>query len=213
MDQVWDRLQTYRVVPVVAAARADGAVRLAEALSAGGLPCAEITLRTPEAVDVISQMAEIDRFLVGVGTVHRVEQAEAAVEAGARFVVTPGFSEPVARWCLDRTVPVIPGIATPTDLERAFEMGLDRVKFFPAEPLGGVRMLRALSGPYGAVRFLPTGGITERNLADYLRLPSVFACGGSWMVRREWLESGALDEVTRSATAAMAIVRSVSGGG
>ena len=178
-----DRLQSLRLIPVVALDRAEDAEPMADALCAGGLRCAEITLRTDAALDSIQALAGREDFLLGAGTVHSAEQAKAAVEAGAQFVVTPGFNPRTVMWCQENQVPVFPGIATPTDLELALEHGVETVKFFPAETLGGVNTLKAFSGPYGQIRFIPTGGIHAGNLADYLALPSVLACGGSWMVK------------------------------
>ena len=178
-----DRLQSLRLIPVVALDRAEDAEPLADALSAGGLRCAEITLRTDAALDSIQALAGREEFLIGAGTVHSAEQAKTAVEAGAQFVVTPGFNPRTVMWCQENQVPVFPGIATPTDLELALEHGVETVKFFPAETLGGVNTLKAFSGPYRQIRFIPTGGIHAGNLADYLALPSVLACGGSWMVK------------------------------
>ena len=178
-----DRLQSLRLIPVVALDRAEDAEPMADALCAGGLRCAEITLRTDAALDSIQALAGREDFLLGAGTVHSAEQAKAAVEAGAQFVVTPGFNPRTVMWCQENQVPVFPGIATPTDLELALEHGVETVKFFPAETLGGVNTLKAFSGPYGQIRFIPTGGIHAGKLADYLSLPSVLACGGSWMVK------------------------------
>lgn len=186
-----------RLVPVVALDAAEDAAPLADALCEGGLPCAEITLRTEAALDAIRKLSSRADFLLGAGTVHGVEQAQAAVDAGARFVVTPGFNPRTVTWCLENHVPIFPGIATPTDLELALEHGLDVVKFFPAETLGGVNTLRAFSGPYGGIRFMPTGGVSATNLPDYLKLPCVLACGGSWMVRPELIRDGRFDEVCR----------------
>jgi 2-dehydro-3-deoxyphosphogluconate aldolase / (4S)-4-hydroxy-2-oxoglutarate aldolase len=178
-----DRLQALQLIPVVALERAADAEPLADALCAGGLPCAEVTLRTEAALDSLRALSGREEFLLGAGTVHSAEQAAAAVEAGAQFVVTPGFNPRTVKWCQENQVPVFPGIATPTDLELALEHGVQTVKFFPAETLGGVNTLKAFSGPYGQMRFIPTGGIHAGNLADYLALPSVLACGGSWMVK------------------------------
>ena len=196
-----DRLESLRLIPVVALEHAEDAEPLADALCAGGLPCAEITLRTDAALKIIRALANRDDFLLGAGTVHSAEQAETAVDAGARFVVTPGFNPRTVKWCQENEVPVFPGIATPTDLELALEHGLEIVKFFPAETLGGVPTLKAFSGPYGDVQFIPTGGINAGNLADYLGLPSVLACGGSWMVK-----AGDWEETTRLTTKALKII-------
>ncbi len=178
-----DHLQSLKLIPVVALEDADDAEPLADALCAGGLSVAEVTLRTDSAIDVIRRLGARDDFLLGAGTVHSIEQAQEVVEAGAHFVVTPGFNPRTVAWCQEHNVPVFPGIATPTDLEMALEHNIDVVKFFPAETLGGVNTLKAFSGPYHNVRFIPTGGISAENLTDYLALPGVLACGGSWMVQ------------------------------
>jgi|TARA_B100000959_G_scaffold205602_1_gene215544 2-dehydro-3-deoxyphosphogluconate aldolase/(4S)-4-hydroxy-2-oxoglutarate aldolase len=178
-----DHLQSLKLIPVVALEDADDAEPLADALCAGGLSVAEVTLRTECAIDVIRRLGARDDFLLGAGTVHSIEQAQEVVEAGAHFVVTPGFNPRTVAWCQEHNVPVFPGIATPTDLEMALEHNIDVVKFFPAETLGGVNTLKAFSGPYHNVRFIPTGGISAENLTDYLALPGVLACGGSWMVQ------------------------------
>ncbi len=178
-----DHLQSLKLIPVVALEDADDAEPLADALCAGGLSVAEVTLRTDSGIDVIRRLGARDDFLLGAGTVHSIEQAQEVVEAGAHFVVTPGFNPRTVAWCQEHNVPVFPGIATPTDLEMALEHNIDVVKFFPAETLGGVNTLKAFSGPYHNVRFIPTGGISAENLIDYLVLPGVLACGGSWMVQ------------------------------
>ena len=190
-------LERYRIIPVVAIESKEHAVPLAAALTEGGLPCAEITLRTDAAVNAIDSLAQRSGFLVGAGTVHSADQARRAVDAGARFVVTPGFNPKTVAWCLDHGVLVIPGTSSPTDLEMAIEFGLHVVKFFPAEQLGGVKMLNALSGPYAEIRFVPTGGIHPTNVHQYLSLPSVLACGGTWMTKPDLLATGNFKEVTR----------------
>ena len=196
-----DRLQSLRLIPVVALDRAEDTEPLADSLCAGGLRCAEITLRTDAALDSIQALADREEFLIGAGTVHSAEQAKAAVEAGAQFVVTPGFNPRTVMWCQENQVPVFPGIATPTDLELALEHGVETVKFFPAETLGGVNTLKAFSGPYRQIRFIPTGGIHAGNLADYLALPSVLACGGSWMVK-----AGDWESTTKLTAEAMQLI-------
>jgi 2-dehydro-3-deoxyphosphogluconate aldolase/(4S)-4-hydroxy-2-oxoglutarate aldolase len=143
-------------------------------------------------------------FVVGAGTVHSVDQAKQVADAGAKFVVTPGFNPKTVQWCLDHSMPIYPGVSSPTDLETAIEFGLEVVKFFPAEQLGGVKMLTALQGPYSEIRFIPTGGINSTNLSDYLSLPSVVACGGSWMVKADLINAGNFDEVQRLAAEAVA---------
>ncbi len=202
-----ERLESLQIIPVVALDDALMAGELADALCEGGLPCAEITLRTVAALDSIRNLAGRDDLLLGAGTVHGADQAEAAVDAGARFIVTPGFNPGTVRWCLDNEIPVFPGTSSPTDLEMALDFGLSVVKFFPAETLGGVRTLKAFAGPYGGIRFIPTGGIGPGNLADYLSLPQVLACGGSWMVKPDLLAAGDFAAVTRLAREAVQMVQ------
>ena len=200
-----DSLEKLRVIPVVALEDADKADPLAEALCAGGLPCVEITLRTETALESIRTLAGRDDLLLGAGTVHGSEQARAAVEAGARFIVTPGFNPKTVAWCLENEVPVFPGTSSPTDLEMALDFGLKIVKFFPAEAIGGVKTLKAFAGPYRTLRFIPTGGISPVNLADYLALPQVVACGGSWMVKQDLIDGELFDEVTQLASEAVSL--------
>ncbi|HZN70361.1 MAG TPA: bifunctional 4-hydroxy-2-oxoglutarate aldolase/2-dehydro-3-deoxy-phosphogluconate aldolase [Micromonosporaceae bacterium] len=196
-----------RIVPVVVLADSAGAEPLAGALVAGGLHCVEVTFRTDAAADVIRAMAVRPELVVGAGTVLTAEQAEQAVVAGARFVVSPGFGPAVVRRCQELGVPVFPGIATATEIQMALDAGLDTVKFFPAEQLGGVGMVKALSAPFRTVRFIPTGGVDTGNLADYLAVPSVLAVGGTWMVAPDLLAAGDWAEVTRRCVAAVAAVR------
>lgn len=209
MNAMLEQLQRLRIVPVIACKDAAQAAPLAAALEAGGLPCAEVTLRTPAALAVIRTMAQRPGLLVGAGTVLKPEQAQAAVDAGARFIVAPGFNPKVVRYCVERQIPIFPGVCTPTEIEMALDHGLEVVKFFPAEAYGGVKTLQALCAPYGGVRFIPTGGITAANLAAYLRLPAVVACGGSWMVAGALLDAGRFDEVERLSREAVALAASV----
>ena len=179
---------------------------LADALVAGGLRCAEITFRTDAAFEGIRRMAARPDMLVGAGTVLTPAQADRAVEAGARFVVSPGFSPAVARRCGELGVPLIPGTASATEIMMALDAGLTTVKFFPAEQLGGVGMLKALGAVFGGVRFVPTGGVNTGNVGDYLALPSVLAVGGTWMVAPDLLKAGDFAEVTRRTAAAVSQV-------
>ncbi len=195
--EVIERIGELKLIPVVALDSADDAVRLAEALLDGGLPCAEITLRTDAGLETLRRLSSLEGFLLGAGTVHSARQAQQVADAGGEFVVTPGFNPQTVEWCLDHQLPIIPGIATPSDLEQALEYGIEVVKFFPAEALGGIKMLQALSGPYHHMRFVPTGGIHRENLCAYLALPQVLACGGSWMVKTELISDGRFDEITR----------------
>ncbi|MFF4121853.1 bifunctional 4-hydroxy-2-oxoglutarate aldolase/2-dehydro-3-deoxy-phosphogluconate aldolase [Streptomyces sp. NPDC001714] len=186
-----------RLLPVLTVPDTATAAPLAEALAAGGARCAEVTLRTPGAEQVLKTMAAHGGLAVGAGTVLTPEQAERAVAAGARFVVSPGFDEEVVAKCRELGIPVVPGIATATELMRALKAGLDTVKFFPAEPLGGLRALRALAAPFPGTRFVPTGGIDASRLAAYLADPAVLAVGGSWMATAAHLERGDYQEIRR----------------
>jgi 2-dehydro-3-deoxyphosphogluconate aldolase / (4S)-4-hydroxy-2-oxoglutarate aldolase len=179
------RLAAHRLVPVVVADELDSAEPLADALVAGGLPVAEVTLRTAAALDVVVTLARRGDLLVGAGTVLTPHQVDEAVDAGASFVVSPGFSAPVVERAAQRGVLAIPGVATATELQAAVVTGLSLVKFFPAETSGGVAALAALAAPFAGVSFVPTGGIGPANLAKYLAHPAVAAVGGSWMVERE----------------------------
>lgn len=185
-------ISSRRLLPVIALQEAGDARALGKALLAGGLACAEVTFRTEAAVEAIAAMAQLEEMVVGAGTVVTPEQVDRAVDAGARFVVSPGFSSAVVRRCRQRGVPVFPGAMTPTDILAALEEGLSILKFFPAEQAGGVRMIQALTAPFRNVRFLPTGGVNAANVKSYLDLPSVLAVGGTWMVpadalaKRDW---------------------------
>ena len=183
MDKIIEKITAMGVIPVVAIENAADAARLGDALIEGGLPCAEITFRTAAAASAIRTLCNSHPgILVGAGTVLTKLDAEIAVDAGASFVVTPGFDGGLVDWCLDKSVPVIPGVMTPTDINAAINKKLKVLKFFPAEAAGGIKTLKAISGPYGSIKFVPTGGITLGNLEDYLSLPNVVACGGSWLV-------------------------------
>ena len=190
-------IEASRLVPVIVIEDAGAAPRLAEALVAGGLRVAEVTFRTAGAQAALAAIAADQRLLVGAGTVVRPEQVDQAVAAGARYIVSPGFSPAVVRRCQELGVPALPGVATATEIQTAVAAGVEVLKFFPAEPLGGVGMLKALAAPFPGVRFVPTGGIRAAQLADYLALPSVLAVGGSWMVAARLIEAGDWDEITR----------------
>lgn len=190
MHQVLDQLGRLRLVPMVVMDDASHADGFGDALVAGGLPVAEITFRTHAAEESIRRLAKRGDLLVGAGTVLTPQQADRAIDAGAAFLVAPGTNPRVIDHCLLRSVPIVPGVATPTDIELAMSFGLDTVKFFPAENLGGTATLKALAGPYADIMFLPTGGITPELLPSYLRLPFVLACGGSWLAPREALAAG-----------------------
>jgi 2-dehydro-3-deoxyphosphogluconate aldolase/(4S)-4-hydroxy-2-oxoglutarate aldolase len=197
VQTVLERIAELRIVPVAVVEDADRAAPLGAALVAGGLPCIEVTFRTAAAEQAVREAARNPDLLVGAGTVVRPEQVDLALAAGARFVVTPGFSPAVVRACQDAGVPVVPGVSTATEIQLALDAGLEVVKFFPAETSGGVPALKALSAPYSMMRFIPTGGISAANLRDYLALPSVVAAGGSWMVAPALVAAGRYDEIRR----------------
>jgi 2-dehydro-3-deoxyphosphogluconate aldolase/(4S)-4-hydroxy-2-oxoglutarate aldolase len=198
MRNVFEQLELLGIVPVIVIDDAADAVPLARALAEGGLPCAEVTFRTAAARESIAAISKaMPEMLVGAGTVLTTEQVQAAVESGAKFIVAPGLNPKVVEYCLSRSIPMTPGVATPSDVERAMELGLTVVKFFPAEASGGVNYLKAMSAPYKGMRFIPTGGVDETNVLSYLRLPSVLACGGSWMVKNELIAPKQFEEITR----------------
>lgn len=184
------RLSELKIIPVVAIQDADQAERLADALVEGGLPCAEITFRTAAAAEAIRRLAKRSDFLVGAGTLVSTEQVQTAADAGAKFFVSPGFSSKVVTYCIERKLEIFPGVCTPSEVMQALDHGLKVVKFFPAENYGGVKTIEALSGPFKQVKFIPTGGISNTNLLDYLQRPAVAACGASWMVKPELLAAG-----------------------
>ena len=192
---VLQRLGEIKVIPVIALEDAAGAAPMGEALAAGGLPVAEVTFRTAAAAESIKTLARRGDLLVGAGTVLTVDNVKKAVDNGAAFIVSPGFNPKVVSYCVEHQIPVTPGVATPTEIEMALDHGLDVVKFFPAESIGGIKTLKAFAAPYGMVRFIPTGGVTPDNLKDYLSFPKVLACGGSWMVSKELLGGGQWDRV------------------
>lgn len=206
---VIDELGAARLVPVVVVTDEAEAGALGDALVAGGLPVAEVTLRTPAGLGVIRALAARGDVLVGAGTVRTASQVDEAVAAGARFVVSPGLSAAVVRRCQDAGVAVVPGIATASELMAALDLGVTTVKFFPAEASGGVPALKALAAPFGDVTFVPTGGIGPSNLADYLSLPFVAAAGGSWMVPTDALAARNLDTLTALVTDAVHLARSI----
>lgn len=185
------------VVPVVVLNHAEQAVDLALAMQAGGLNSVEITMRTPAAAEAIRSIAaEVPGMTVGAGTVLNIQMAQDAVEAGAQFIVSPGLSKNLVLWCQERGIPVFPGVSTPTEITQAMELGLKQLKFFPAEQSGGVSMLKSLASPFQGIRFMPTGGISPKNLKDYLALPNVMACGGSWLCPQKLIDAGEFDQIT-----------------
>lgn len=205
MNKMLEQLGQIGLVPVVKINRAEDAVPLARALVAGGLPCAEVTFRTPAAREAIRQMAEaFPEMIVGAGTVLTPAQVDEAVEAGSKFVVSPGFNPEVVDYCLARGVLVMPGVNSPSGVEQCLSRGLEVIKFFPAENSGGLPFIKALAGPYAGVKFMPTGGINPDNLASYTTCPHILACGGTWMVKEDLIDAGRFDEVERLSREAVA---------
>ncbi len=196
MHALLEQLAGYKLIPVIVIESADDAELLADALLAGGLPVAEVTFRTAAAAEALRRMRAVPELLVGAGTVLNAEQARAAVACGAQFLVSPGCAPEVIEYGRECGLPVIPGVATPTEIQTALAHGVEVLKFFPAETLGGVAALKALSAPFPSVRFIPTGGISAENMGAYLALKNVLAVGGSWMVRSELMRAGQFDAVS-----------------
>ena len=210
MNTTLKKLGQFGVVPVVVLDDVKDAKPLAKALCDGGLACAEVTFRTDAAEESIRIMTEAyPEMVVGAGTVLTTEQADRAIAAGASFIVTPGFDTEIVKHCIDKNIPITPGVVTPSELAQAYALGLRIVKFFPAEPSGGLPMIKALAAPYYMMQFMPTGGISATTLSDYLRYEKIFACGGSWMVKGDLIKSGDFDKITSLTKEAVELVRSV----
>lgn len=207
MNAVLEQIQKIGIVPVVVINQVEDAIPLAKALCAGGLPCAEVTFRTEAAAGAIKAMTEnFPDMCVGAGTVLNAEQVDVAVEAGAKFIVSPGLNPKTVKYCLDKNVPITPGTSSPSDIEAAIELGLDVVKFFPAEQSGGLAKIKAMAAPYVNMKFMPTGGINAKNINSYLDFPKIIACGGSWMVPGDLISAGEWDKIeqlTREAVQTM----------
>jgi len=199
-------LAQHRLVPVIALQEAAQAAPLADALVAGGLPVAEVTFRTAAAAASIKIMAERGDMIVGAGTVLSIDQAKQAQDAGATFVISPGISADVVEACQKMDLPIYPGVATPTDIQLALSLGLDTVKFFPAEAFGGLKSLKAIAAPYGMLKFIPTGGISPANVLDYLAFDKIVACGGSWMVAPKLYQDGDFSPVKAAVQEAVSLV-------
>jgi 2-dehydro-3-deoxyphosphogluconate aldolase/(4S)-4-hydroxy-2-oxoglutarate aldolase len=207
MSEAVHLIEKIKIIPVIKIGDERCALPLARALSAGGLPLAEITFRSDAAEGAIKSISTLDDFLVGAGTVLSVETAERAIAAGAKFIVSPGLNEDVVKFCIKKGVPVFPGVMTPTEIGRAMDLGLDILKFFPAEAAGGVKTLKAVGAPFGGINFVPTGGINSDNLEDYLKLGNVTAVGGSWMAKAGDIDSGNFDQIERITREAVEIVK------
>ena len=198
MSELLQRIQEMGVVPVVVLNDSKDAMPLAKALCEGGLPCAEVTFRTDAAEESIRIMAkQFPDMLIGAGTVLTIDQVDRAVSAGAKFIVMPGFNEEVVRWCMDKEICIMPGCVTPTEIMAATALGCRIIKFFPANIYGGLSAIKALSGPFGSARFVPTGGVDGQNMNEFLASPSVFAVGGSWLCASKWIRNHEFSEITR----------------
>jgi 2-dehydro-3-deoxyphosphogluconate aldolase/(4S)-4-hydroxy-2-oxoglutarate aldolase len=209
MSDVLAIIGKFRVLPIVAIKNAIDATALADALKAGGLSLVEVTFRTAAAEDAIRAIAARGDMLVGAGTIVTVGQAKKAIDAGAKFIVSPGLDADVVRFCLDAGIAVTPGICTPSEVMAAMKLGLSTLKFFPAEAYGGLKTLKAISAPLGTVKFIPTGGVNIKNLAEYLAFPKVLSCGGTWLATSEMIEQGGFEEITSLCKEASAIAASI----
>ena len=198
MDNVFEKIERYKIVPVVTIQKIEDTAGMLEGLLKGGLPVAEICFRTDCAEEAIKlAVKEYPDMLVGAGTVINKEQCERAIGAGAKFIVSPGLSKEVAKVCREKNVPYLPGVVTPTEIMKALALGLTRLKFFPAGNFGGLNTIKALSAAFPQVRFLPTGGVKLANMNEYLSFPKIFACGGSWMMQ------GSREEIAEQTRAAV----------
>ena len=210
MMTIEERFEDFGVVPVVVLDDVKDALPLAKALTEGGLPCAEITFRTEAAEESIKVMAEAyPDMVVGAGTVLTIEQVNAAVKAGAKFIVSPGFDPEIVDYCLKKEIPIFPGCVTPSEVAQAVKRGLKVVKFFPAEPAGGVAMIKAMAAPYNQLRFMPTGGIGTQNLKDYLEFDKIICCGGSWMVKGDLIKNGEFEKICKLTKEAKELAKSI----
>jgi len=207
-QQIIDKLRTIKIVPVIALDKADDIIPLADTLFNNGLPVAEITFRSSAAEEAIKLLkAHNSEMLILAGTVLTSEQVFQAKNAGADAVVTPGFNPKIVQLCQDLNIPITPGVNNPMSIEAALEMGIHAVKFFPAEASGGVKMIKALLGPYGDLQIMPTGGISTANVKDYLAIPNIVACGGSWFVEKSLIKAQNWAEIGRLVREALEIVR------
>lgn len=205
MNDVLEKLSAIGIVPVIKIDDVEKAVPLAKALVAGGIPCAEVTFRTEEAEEAIKRMAaEVPEMLVGAGTILTPEQADRAIAAGSKFLVSPGLNPKVVKHCIDKGYLITPGTSNPSDVEVAIELGLDVVKFFPAEAAGGINMIKSMAAPYTKMKFMPTGGINAGNLNNYLSFNKIICCGGSWMVKDDLIKNGEFDKITELCKEAVA---------
>lgn len=207
MNQLLDQIAEKKIVPVIKIENAANAAPLAKALIAGGLPVAEVTFRTDAAEEAIKEMKKFPEMLVGAGTITSVEQAKKACDAGAVFLVTAGFNRAVTEFAVENNIPIFPGVCTPTEIMYLLEYNLPVAKFFPAEQYGGLSTIKALGGPFPKMRFMPTGGINENNILDYLANSQIIACGGSWMVKDTLINNQEFDEIQRLVAEAVELVK------
>jgi 2-dehydro-3-deoxyphosphogluconate aldolase / (4S)-4-hydroxy-2-oxoglutarate aldolase len=208
MDQAINKIQELGVIPIIEIEDSSIIEDVGRVLLLAGLPLAEITFRTSEAGVSIQKLCKTyPQIIVGAGTIITISQAEEAVNSGAKFLVSPGFSISVVEWAIKHSILIFPGVATPSEILTAMDYGLNVLKFFPIEQLGGIRMLTTLAGPFKTIKFVPTGGISLTNLGDYFRLPNVLACGGSWIAHKSLLKAGKFDEITQRASDAIKVIR------
>lgn len=205
MTTLDELLEANPVIPVVVVESAEDGVNVGKALLAGGITSAEVTFRTAAAESAIAAMSELEGLTVGAGTVINVDQAKRAIAAGAKFVVSPGLSADVVRYCQEQGVPILPACTDGSLIMAALDLGIDTVKFFPATALGGIPTIKALAAPFPQVRFVPTGGVSAQNLADFLKVPAVASCGGSWMVKGDLVKNQDWDEISRLSAEAQEI--------
>ncbi len=211
-DEMYQRFYELGIIPVVVLNDAKNAEPLGKAMTEGGLPVAEVTFRTDAAEESIKILSEAyPDMLVGAGTVLTTEQVDRAVAAGAKFIVSPGLNPDVVSYCMGRAIPICPGVITPGEIEKGLSLGLNVMKFFPAEPAGGLKMINAMGAAYTKVRFMPTGGINPTNVVDYLKSPRILACGGSWMVKGDLIDAGDFDKITDLCKEAVQIVKDIRG--
>ena len=210
VEELLKQIECMGILPVIKLNDAKDAVPLAKALCEGGLPCAEVTFRTDAAKESIAEMTKAyPEMLVGAGTVLNTDQVDAAVEAGAKFIVSPGLNPDTVEYCVKKGIPILPGCSSPSDIEQAIKYGLNVVKFFPAEQNGGVAKLKALAGPYKTLKWMPTGGVNEKNLLDYLSFNKIICCGGSWMVKADLIKNGEFEKICNLTKEAKKLAKSI----
>lgn len=210
--EIVERLSKFGIVPVIVINDTKDALPLAKALIDGDLPCAEITFRTAAAEESIRIISKAyPEMLVGAGTVLSIEQVKKAVNAGAKFIVAPGFDPELVDYCIKENIPVFPGCLTPSELTQAVKRNLEVVKFFPAETFGGLKAIKAVSAPFSSLKFMPTGGLNATNVVDYLLEKKIFACGGTWIAKKELIEAGEFDTIAKLAKEASDIVKKIRG--